>query len=92
MVTEYSGKGDVDDIDDHFGQGKLHQSAVLGYTARVKILLNQEANPDLLTKRGGTNETRAAEGNTALIIAAAEASPIFVNSAIGGIFFSITGP
>ena len=64
-------QGGVDDIDDHFGQGKLHQSAVLGYTA----LLNQGANPDLLTKRGSViAQTRhgAAEGNTALIIAAAE--------------------
>ena len=48
---------------------------MLGYTARVKFLLNQGTNPDLLTKRGLViAQTRhgAAEGNTALIIAAAE--------------------
>ena len=65
--------GGVDDIVEDFGYGKIHQAVLIGYTARVRYLLKQGANPDLMTKRGTAMSQKkfgTTEGNTPLSLAA----------------------
>ena len=63
--------GDINDIDAATGFSKLHQAVMIGYTDRVRHLINTGADVNLLARRGSEPVgASSSEGASALILAA----------------------